>query len=100
MNTPDIAKRPLLRTVSNIERGNRESPEVRHETNSIWDNITADPQIDFCRCFGGMEKTGTEIALCPPGYSRYVLCLASHKSFWGSPSFDTSLSHVAVAKAA
>lgn len=100
MNTPDIAKRPLLGAVSNIVMGNRQSPEVRLETHSIWDNITADPQIDFCRCFGGMERTGREIALYPPGYSRYALCLASHKSFWGPSLFDSLLHYVSVAKAA
>jgi hypothetical protein len=50
------------------------------------DTLSIDPQLDFCRCFGGMDKTGTEIALYPPRYYTFAMFAALHKSFWGSPS--------------
>lgn len=58
------------------------------------DTLSVDPQLDFCRCFGGMDKTGTEIALCPPGVSSLAMFTALHKSFWGSPSISVAFGNV------
>jgi len=53
------------------------------------------PQIDFCRCFGGMAETGRAIALYLPCAVPSVLPLALHKSFWGPLSLVTESDNVA-----
>lgn len=65
----------------------------------VQDKLPVDPQLDFCRCFGGMDKTGREIALCPPGLFPIAPRPALHKSFWGSPSFPTAIHNVPTAEA-